>query len=161
MSRFAEVITYTRAAETLSGTVSYRVCESYYWLRHYDEAIQECTKVLAITEDDHARMRRAGSYEQSGKSDAALQDFAVLADSESEFRNYAAIEMSVIYGHVHQDQKSLDLLNKYTYLFDEEHQSKTYLAISYNNRCYAYMQLGELQKALDDCNKSLNFWQHS
>jgi len=95
MSRFAEVITYTRAAETLSGTVSYRVCESYYWLRHYDEAIQECTKVLAITEDDHARMRRAGSYEQSGKLDAALQDFAVLADSESEFRNYAAIEMSV------------------------------------------------------------------
>ncbi len=48
-------------------------------------------------------------------------------------------------------------MNKYTYLYDEEHQSKTYLAISYNNRCYSYMKLGELQKALDDCNKSLNF----
>ena len=26
------------------------------------------------------------------------------------------------------------------------------VAIAYNNRCYAYMQLGELRKALDDCN---------
>jgi len=29
------------------------------------------------------------------------------------------------------------------------------VAVSYNNRCYAYMELGELQKALDDCNASL------
>jgi hypothetical protein len=31
------------------------------------------------------------------------------------------------------------------------------LAISYNNRCFAYMKLGRLQKALEDCTTSLKY----
>jgi hypothetical protein len=31
------------------------------------------------------------------------------------------------------------------------------MAVGYNNRCYAYMELGELQKALDDCTASLKY----
>ena len=31
------------------------------------------------------------------------------------------------------------------------------MAISYNNRCYAYMQLNELKRALDDCTQSLKY----
>jgi hypothetical protein len=31
------------------------------------------------------------------------------------------------------------------------------LAVSYNNRCYAEMKLGELKKALDDCTTSLKY----
>ena len=31
------------------------------------------------------------------------------------------------------------------------------VAVGYNNRCYAYLQLGDLQKALDDCTQSLKY----
>jgi hypothetical protein len=31
------------------------------------------------------------------------------------------------------------------------------LAASYNNRCYSYMKLGDLEKALDDCTTSLKY----
>ena len=36
-------------------------------------------------------------------------------------------------------------------------EGKHNLSIGYNNRCYAYMQLGEYQKALDDCTTSLKY----
>jgi hypothetical protein len=29
--------------------------------------------------------------------------------------------------------------------------------VSFNNRCHAYMELGELQKALNDCTTSLQY----
>lgn len=31
------------------------------------------------------------------------------------------------------------------------------MAVAYNNRCYAYMELGELEKALADCTQSLRY----
>jgi hypothetical protein len=31
------------------------------------------------------------------------------------------------------------------------------MAASYDNRCYAYMQLGELKRALDESNASLKY----
>ena len=31
------------------------------------------------------------------------------------------------------------------------------LAVAYNNRCYGYMKLGELEKALADCTASLRY----
>jgi hypothetical protein len=52
---------------------------------------------------------------------------------------------------------SLELLNKYTFLHDERTQSKSDIAVVYNNRCYAYMELGDLKKALDDCAASLRY----
>ena len=52
---------------------------------------------------------------------------------------------------------ALDVLNKYTYLYDPNLTNKSNVAVGYNNRCYAYMQLGELKKALDDCTASLKY----
>lgn len=49
----------------------------------------------------------------------------------------------------------LESLNSHAYLFDEKEQKKEDLTISYNNRCYAHMQLGRLQEALADCEVSL------
>jgi hypothetical protein len=48
-------------------------------------------------------------------------------------------------------------LNKYKYLYDPATDSRDDIAVSYNNRCYAYMQLGELHEALDDCTASLKY----
>jgi hypothetical protein len=47
--------------------------------------------------------------------------------------------------------------NGHAYLFDEKEQKKEDLAISYNNRCYAHMQLGRLQEAPADCQASLRY----
>lgn len=48
-------------------------------------------------------------------------------------------------------------LKKNSFLFDEGEQDNDTLAISFNNRCYARMQLGKLQEALEDCNASLKY----
>jgi hypothetical protein len=47
--------------------------------------------------------------------------------------------------------------NKYQYLYDPDVTNKQDVEVGYNNRCYAYMQLGELKKALDDCTASLKY----
>jgi hypothetical protein len=49
------------------------------------------------------------------------------------------------------------VLNRYTYLYDPDLTGRDNIAVSYNNRCYAYMQLGDLKKALEDCTASLRY----
>jgi tetratricopeptide (TPR) repeat protein len=69
----------------------------------------------------------------------------------------AAIELSMIYFNRKDNKGALDVLNRYLYLYDPAITSKDDVAVGYNNRCYAYMELGELRKALDDCNASLQY----
>ena len=65
--------------------------------------------------------------------------------------------MSMVYFNRNDLHGALDLLNKYTYLYDPEVTDRGSVAVGYNNRCYAYMELGELKKALDDCTASLRY----
>jgi hypothetical protein len=67
------------------------------------------------------------------------------------------IQLSVLYARRKQLTEMLDLLNRYLYLYDERSRSKGELATAYNNRCYAHMELGELEKAVQDCAASLRF----
>lgn len=64
------------------------------------------------------------------------------------------INLSVLVG---DPRRELEIFEKYSYVFDEEIRSKGDLAVVYNNRCCAYKQLGQLDKALEDCNASLKF----
>lgn len=159
MSQYSDVIVYNTAADVLSGNVgkSYLPCEAYFKLRHYGDALRTCTTVIDNTGNELARKTRVKIYELMGKQNEALSDLAIMADSESGNRTWAAVEMSIIYGNLKEAQKDLDGLNKYSYLYDERHQTKEVLAFVYNNRCYAEMQLGQLKAALDDCNASLRF----
>ena len=109
------------------------------------------------TGDLQARYWRGMTYLSLNKTDDGLQDFTVVANSEDDRRTQAAIQMSVIYDNIQEFQRSLDVLNKYTFLYDTNTQSKDNITVSYNNRCYAYMQLGDLRKAIDDCTASLKF----
>jgi tetratricopeptide (TPR) repeat protein len=87
-----------------------------------------------------------------------VEEFNVVADSQDHhFRTSAAIDISVIYGNRKDMPSMLESLNRHAYLFDEKGQKKEDLAISYNNRCYAQMQLGRLQEALADCEVSLRY----
>ena len=65
--------------------------------------------------------------------------------------------MSYILGQKNDFAGELASLNQHAYLFDEALQPPGDLAVSYNNRCFAHMKLGELQKALDDCTTSLKY----
>jgi hypothetical protein len=63
----------------------------------------------------------------------------------------------MIYFDRGDDRSALDVLNKYEFLYDPSRTERSQVAVAYNNRCYAYMQLGVLKKALDDCTHSLQF----
>jgi len=159
MAQYVNVIAYQNAAEKMGasgGGYKHLKCFAYYKLKHFDEAVRDCTKQLETGDDMQTRFWRAKSYWAAGQNDAALQDFNVVADSKDrQFRTSAAIDISVIYGDRKDMASQLESLNRHAYLFDEKGQSEQDLAISYNNRCYAYMQLGRLQEAMADCEVSL------
>jgi tetratricopeptide (TPR) repeat protein len=134
------------------------ICSGYYSLKDYEHAISACSKAIEDQRDNlQARFLRGVAYQNSGRIDAALSDLAIVAGSESNFRASAAITMSMIFFNRNNDKDALDVLNKYTYLYDPITTSKDDVAVAYNNRCYAYMQLGEMRKALDDCTESLKY----
>lgn len=161
-SQFVNVIAYQNAASAMGGNAfnEYRFlkCHAYYRLKLYAAAVQECTGLIDNGADIQTRFWRGKSYKALGQSDAALQDFSIVAASEGRgYQSSAAIEISVIYGERNDMVNMLGALNQHSFLFDEETQSKEDLAVSYNNRCYAHMRLGRLQEALDDCTASLKY----
>jgi tetratricopeptide (TPR) repeat protein len=167
-SQFAKIIAYQNVIVALTGDeLSDNVrCKIYSDAQLYQEAIQECTDRIKQQGSSiiDAYLYRADDYKGLGKREEALQDYAVVADSDnSYYRTYAAIEMSVLY--TNDPNAMLRTFEKYPFLFDEDYQIRIHgkkvgkhkLSIGYNNRCYAYMQLGEYQKALDDCTTSLKY----
>jgi hypothetical protein len=160
LHQYREMIAFEQAAVALGGKTAYEhlVCYGYYQLRDYEDAVSTCNRALA---DDPANMRarywRGVAYRDSAKPEAALADLTAVADSESDFRASAAIDMSMIYFNRNDNPSALNVLNKYAYLYDPGVTNRDDVAVSYNNRCYAYMQLGDLKQALQDCRASLKF----
>jgi tetratricopeptide (TPR) repeat protein len=124
-----------------------------------EEAIKECTRLMDGDGNYlESRYWRALSYDQMHDWSAALTDFEPIADGANNYyRVGAAIEESVIYGNMHDLAGQLRNMNSHPYLFDPALQSSDDLATAFNNRCYAYMQLGDLHKALADCTTSLKY----
>jgi hypothetical protein len=160
LNRYAEMIANEQAALALGNITAeeHFICYGYLQLKDNDGAVRACTKTLENQPDNlQARYWRGHAYRDLGQTDAALQDLTIVAGSESYFRTYAAIDMSMIYFGRNDDRAALDVLNKYKYLYDPATNNREGIAVSYNNRCYAYMQLGELKEALEDCTASLKF----
>jgi membrane associated rhomboid family serine protease len=171
LARFAEdshdyvnTIAYQDAANTVGGDnhgdYPYRSCYAYFKLKHYTEAVSECTRQIDGNGNYlQSHYWRARAYEGLEHWDAAMADFGPIADSSNNwFRDGAAIEMSLILGSKKNDVAAeLALLNRYPYLFDPDLQPPADLAVAFNNRCHAYMKLGLLKQALDDCNTSLKY----
>ena len=131
-------------------------CYGYEKLLAYDAALEACNATVARHPDNMTTyFWRARAYDELGRKDEALKDYALIAGSHHGFRTSAAIDMSMIYFSRKDNQGALDLLNSYPYLYDTELSSEDDVAVAYNNRCYAYMELGQLQKALADCRQSL------
>lgn len=156
--QFVDMIAFEKAAVTLGLPWDrHYICYAYYKLKHYAEAVQACTDAINSTGNSIAWYWRGVAYRDSGKPDNAIRDLAEVADSEGYFAISAAIDLSMIYFNRHQNQNALRVLNKYKFLYDPNRASRSDMAISYNNRCYAYMQLNELKRALDDCTQSLKY----
>lgn len=156
--RYVNEIAYEKAAVLLGlpWDEDY-ICHGYYELKRYDEAIRACTDAIKGTGNTAAYYWRGEAYDHAGHPNRALADLANSADLQGYFAPYAAIAMTMIYFDRNDNQSALNVLNKYTFLYDANRTGRSQVAVAYNNRCYAYMQLGELKKALDDCNHSLAY----
>jgi tetratricopeptide (TPR) repeat protein len=155
-----DMIAVDEAAVSLgdvTGVEKY-VCYTYYKLLDCDDAVRTCSH--AIERGDfamEAHYWRGEAYRDAHEPAAALSDLAMAAGSQHRLRSHAAIDMSMIYFGRDDNRGALDVLNRYDCLYDSSKTSRDYVAVGYNNRCFAYMQLGELKKALDDCNQSLKY----
>jgi len=162
-AQYVKIVAYHDAANAVGGVNhggnQYFKCFAYFKLNHLQEAVDECTRVLdTYGESLSAHYYRARANEGLRNWDAALAEYGPIANGEDHpMRAAAAIEMDHINALRGNYAEELAILSKYTYLFDASRQSSDNLAISYNNRCFAYMQLGRLQEALDDCNTSLKY----
>jgi tetratricopeptide (TPR) repeat protein len=156
--QYNDMITSAKSALDAGGSAFNRVelCFAYYQLKQYDDAIAECTRAIPDPGSSvAARYWRAQTNRELNRYDEAITDLTVVADSQDSRRAGAVIDMSMIYDNRNDIKGSLDVLNKYPYLYNLNLTDKGDVAIGFNNRCYAYMELGELKKALDDCNASL------
>jgi tetratricopeptide (TPR) repeat protein len=163
-SQYPKSIVYHDAANTVAGAnhggTPYQKCFAYYKLRHYQEAIDECTLLIEHHRDvAEALYHRALSLEYSKQYDAALADYTLIAENGSSYylRDSAVINL----GHINALRGNyatvLEIFEKYPVIFDESLQAPEDLAIAYNNRCFSLMKIGELQKALYDCQTSLKY----
>jgi len=153
-------IAYERAAVSYGGPSAYEhlICYAYVQLQHYQEAADACTPFISGPDEIESRFWRAAAYYNMHQSDEAAVDLKVITDSENaQFRMTALINLSVYYADKHDFRAMVDLFNAHPYAFDKSSQKKIDLAAVYNNRCYAYMQLGQLHEALDDCTASLKY----
>jgi tetratricopeptide (TPR) repeat protein len=160
---YLNLIVYEAAANAAGGenhSDSYGACYAYYKLKHYAEGVAACSRLIEANNNTLViHYWRALSYQGLRQWDAAMADFQPVADgSNNTTRVGSAIEMSVILGNNEKDLGGeLALLNRYSFLFDSAIQNSVDLAIAYNNRCHANMELGKLKEALDDCTASLRY----
>ncbi len=160
LHQYIDVIVSLKAVMALVGTTDseYLICEAYYSLKDYDNALRACTATIEREpRSTRAWYWRGVIYQDAGKAAETLADMLVVAESNDSYRSYAALSVSMVYFNRKDIKGALGYLNKYTYLYDEGETSRANIAAAYNNRCYAYMELGELAKALENCNLSLKY----
>jgi hypothetical protein len=160
LHQFVDMIVYEKAAVMLGNITEdeHYICWGYYQLKDYQATVDACTQALDHnTKNLLAHYWRGVAYQKLSEDDRAVKDLTAVADSESSFRTSAVINLSMIYFDKKDNKTALDILNKYNFVYDVGTQNKSDLAVNYNNRCYAYMELGDLTKALDDCTASLKY----
>lgn len=158
LGRTQDMLAAATKAVQLSGSAgsALYLCHDAFLKKDYEAAIRLCTPATTdATKGIAARYWRGAAFHELHQYEEAARDMNVVAESADDWRVNAAIELSMIHFDRKDNKGALDVLNKYRYLYDPKIAESQSIAIAFNNRCYAYMQLGELQKALDDCNASL------
>jgi tetratricopeptide (TPR) repeat protein len=163
-SQYAKVIAYHDAANAVGGVnhggIQYLKCFALYKLGRFQEALEECTQLIDTYRDVAlGYYYRARAHEGLKEYEAALADFAPIAEhgSDNYVRWGAVMEMEHVNALLSRYSTELEIFRTYPFVFDAELQPADDLAIAYNNRCFAYMKVGELKKALEDCEASLRY----
>ena len=163
-SQWLNTIAAYQAAESVGGVnfihEPFQKCQALLKLNHFAEAVTECTRVQRANNNFVAVQYYLGrSYEGLQHWDTALSVLEPVALGADPYRVSAAIWMSYAYAKNRDFAGQLKSLNEHGYLFDTRHQEHNVLADAFGNRCYALMQLGRLEEALNDCNVALNYGQ--
>lgn len=156
--RPSDMAAAAKAALSLDEDAGSRLylCYGYHLMTRYTEAIKECSKILSDPQNGvNAYYWRGLSYKELHDDENAIGDLGEVASSQNGHRAGAAIALSMIYFGKNDNEGALGVLNRYAYLYDSRLTDEDDIAVAYNNRCFAYMELGDNQKALDDCNASL------
>lgn len=117
-SQFTHAIAYQNGAIATGGEVyndsRFISCVGYYSLKYYAEAVKDCSKWVENGDDNQARFWWAKSYRALKQTDAALQDYEVLANSPhtGAYRSSSAIEISVLYAERNDIAGMLAVLEK-------------------------------------------------
>ena len=163
-SQYVKVIAYHDAGNAVAGTnrdgAQYNKCFAYYQMHLLQQAVDECTLLI----DTHrgsirARYYRAWANGDLKNYDAAIEEYADIAENGSDnyIRAGAVINLDHMYSLQGKYSRELEVFDKYPFVFDTQIQTEEDLAMAYNNRCFVYMKLGELNKALEDCRMSLKY----
>lgn len=163
-SQWLNAIIFFDAAESVGGVnfvrEPFQKCQALYKLKHFAEAVTECTRVQQANNNfDAVQFYLGRSYGGLQQWDTALSVLGPVALGADNYRVSAAVWMSVAYGNKRDFAGELKSLNEHGYIFDTRNQERDDLAVAFNNRCHALMELGRLQEALNDCNVSLKFGQ--
>ncbi|HEY5210825.1 MAG TPA: hypothetical protein VIJ42_15410 [Stellaceae bacterium] len=134
------------------------LCSAIYGLKDYPRAIEVCSHLV----DGHpgnmfVRFWRGQAYAFSKQPVEAEADLKAVAESSNPFRVHAAMSIAMMHLSDRNYRAAVDTLNRYPFLFNPTLSSEKDVALTYMNRCYAESQLGDLQRALDDCNQSVRF----
>ncbi len=150
---YVDMIVYETAAAALSKSArnEHLACYGYAQLRLYEDAIRSCSEVLANDDNVRAHFWRGIAYRSTKQLPEALRDLGTVADAnDHELSATAAIQMSYIYVELKDFKSLLDVIDAHRFLFDP-----MWAGFAYETRCRAHMELGDLQKALDDCTAAL------
>jgi hypothetical protein len=160
LHHYSNMIAYEKAAFAVGGRTDFEflACFGYYKLNAYQRAIAECTKTIGYRPDNmYSWYYRGLAYRDTGNTEKAIADLTKVAESGNPYRDVAAIAVNVIYGNSKDFKSAIAVFDKYPYLLNTRTTSESSIAVSYNNRCYDYMQIGQYKKALDDCTMSLTY----
>jgi len=158
LSRLNDAISYAETAVALDPTNNLYadLCYNYAHAPNYTQAIIACSAAIEHENDrDMAYYWRGRSYRALGNRDQAMADFTTLAAKPNSLQGSAVIQISTLYADAKEYQQMIDLFTKYPFVFNGEDKNTT--AVAYNNRCCAYMELGQDKEALEDCTRSLQF----
>jgi len=160
--RYETTIVYRNAVEMLGGSrfddKFQTRCYAWRQLKQYDEAVRECSRQIQGDGDTpETRFQRAFAYTQIKQWDAAAADYRLVAESESDWRTFAAINWAYCVFSKGDFAGALAIMDAHPFMFDEAQGVPESLAMAFNNRCFVYKKMGELQKALDDCTISLKY----
>lgn len=165
LRKYTEIVPFRERLEALTEGHAAMVenakliCEAYYELEQYQQALEFCTAVDQASLGEYARYYLAKTHFAQKQYDLAAKNFetALYGNMPYSFKRDVLISLPLSYEQTEGKAKALALMNAFEEKILGRRSPEKYKAVFYNNRCYFKMELGQFQAALDDCNHSLNY----